>query len=134
MLTQLTIVILKWILLHCFCISRGTENAVTDSRFRSRSRDSDLFLLSNSPRFRTPCSQTLMGIYGLLCGGGGGGWGLGRGGGRGRGTHAHRQPTMDTRVTQKCPYVLSPEPIHIPSIGRNPTQPPRHTTPYLIVR
>lgn len=31
-----------------------------------------VFLLSNSPRFRTPCSQTQTGIYGLLCGGDGG--------------------------------------------------------------
>lgn len=44
-----------------------------DSRFRSRSRDSGLFLLSNSPRFRTPCSQTRTGIYRLCAGVGWGG-------------------------------------------------------------
>lgn len=46
--------------------------------------------------------------------------------------HRHtRRPTMDTRVTQRCPYFFSPEPIHMPSIERSPAQSPRHTPPYL---
>lgn len=46
------------------------------------------------------------------------------------GAHVHRRPTMDTRVTHRCSYILSLEPVHTPSLERSPVQPLRHATPY----
>lgn len=38
---------------------------------------------------------------------------------------------MDTRVTHRCSYILSLEPVYTPSLERSPVQPLRHATPYL---
>lgn len=43
-------------------------------------------------------------------------------------TYAH---TMDTSVTQRCPYFFSLEPVHMPSTERSPAQSPRRTPPDL---
>lgn len=109
--TQLTIVFFKWILLHCFCISCGTENAVTDSRFRSRQWF--CFCFQMAPDSDLPTVKPARGSFGLIrahCGYR-----------YNRRTHALGQPsatrTHNTRRDSQLP-LLHPHP-NTPSMKRN---------------
>lgn len=107
---QLTIVFLKWILLHCFCISCGTENAKSYWFLFQKQRQWFVFAfrwspIEISPKFtqkRGLC--TCSGVYVALCG-----W-------------AHRHETQKTHFTCSQRLASSQQRPKRPSIQRNQTQ------------
>lgn len=117
--TQLTIVFLKWILLHCFCISCGTEDAellipvsevetVVCSCFQMAPHSDLLAVKPEGSAWSPVCPGTLCGCTST----------------RTQPTHAYTQTPLDM-LPLSCTH-------QTPSIKQNPTQSPICARPYQV--
>lgn len=123
--TQLTTVFLKWILLHCFCISCGTENAKSYWFPFQKQRQWFVFAFEwpqiqispQSNRKGELDSRSRVGARTHI-------WHTDDP------PHTHTEHTHTHRLSRTCFPLLAP--TNTPSIKKNPTQSPICARPYQV--